>query len=385
MGLVGPGFVAGYHLDAVRRLGDVDVVAVAGSSQESADRKAAELRVSRAYGHYRDLIADPDVDVVHNATPNYLHLPVCLMALRAGKHVISDKPLAISADEGRQLRDAALESGRANVVLFNYRGNPLVQQARCMVKAGGIGAVHFVHGCYFQDWMVDAGIYSWRSDPVRSGASSTMNDIGTHWCDLAQHIAGANIEAVLADMSTVVPVRYTDSDSHETFVHDKRPRSELRQVKGEDLASVLLRFSSGAHGSFSAGQVLPGHKNDLQIEISGRSGSLRWLQEQPNELWVGRYGEPNSIFTKEPDQLVEAAQRYARMPAGHQAGWSDAFYNSIWDAYEWIRAGADPEARLPATATFDDGYRICCVIEAMVRSQAAGGVWQKVEYIPPAR
>jgi predicted dehydrogenase len=383
MGLVGPGFIASYHFDAVRRLGDVEVVGLAGSSKESAVRKAAEFKVPRAYANYQELIADPEIDVVHNTTPNYLHFPVSLMALRAGKHVISDKPLAISAEEGRQLRDAALESGRANIMMFNYRGNPLVDQARSMVLNGEIGPLQFIHGFYLQDWMVDAGIYSWRSDTARMGASSALSDIGTHWCDLAQYLTGAHVELVLADMATVIPVRYSDGITHETFTHSRHPRGEPKQVQGEDLASVLLRFDNGARGCFSVGQVIPGHKNDLQIEVCGRSGSLRWLQEQPNELWVGRYGEPNHIITKDAELLVEAAQRHMRMPAGHQAGWADAFFNIVADAYEWIRAEAAPATRPPATATFDDGYRICCVIDALVRSHAAGGVWQKVEYTPP--
>jgi hypothetical protein len=122
----------------------------------------------------------------------------------------------------------------------------------------------------------------------------------------------------------------------------------------------------------------------LQIEVCGRSGSLRWLQEQPNELCVGRFGEANRIITKDADQLVESAQRYVRMPAGHQAGWADAFFNIMSDGYEWIRTGGDPAKRPAGTATFDNGYRICCVIEAMVRSHAAGGVWQKVEYVAPS-
>lgn len=385
MGLVGPGFIASYHFDSVRRLGDVEVVALAGSSQESAARKADELKVPRAYANYQDLIADPDVDVVHNTTPNHLHFAVSLMALRAGKHVVSDKPLAISAEEGRQLRDAALESGRAHIVMFNYRGHALVDQARSMIRNGEIGPLQYIHGCYLQDWMVDAGIYSWRSDAACAGPSSALADIGTHWCDLAQHLTGARIEMVLADMATVIPVRYSDGVTRETFTHSRQPRGEPKQVLGEDLASVLLRFDNGARGCLSVGQVLPGHKNDLQIEICGRSGSLRWLQEQPNELWVGRYGEPNQILTKDAELLVEAARRHMLMPAGHQAGWADAFFNTIADGYEWIRAGGAPSARPPATATFDDGYRICCVIEAMLRSHAAGGVWQKVEYVPARR
>jgi len=380
MGLVGPGFIASHHIDAVRRLGNVDIVAIAGSSQQSAEKKAKEFGVGRAYGSYRDLIRDSDIDVVHNTTPNHLHYPVTLEALAAGKHVISDKPLAIDPEEAQSLRDAAAQAGLANIVMFNYRGNPVVQHARAMVQSSDIGAVNFTHGYYLQDWMADAGVYSWRSDPARGGASSALGDIGSHWCDLAQYITSSNIEWVLADLTTIVPIRYSAGASRQAFATNNHDPANSMHVPGEDLASVLLRFENGSKGCFSVGQVAPGHKNDLRLEVCGRSGSLRWLQEEPNELWVGRYGEPNLLLSKDPAQLVENARRHARLPAGHQGGWADAFFATMFDAYEWIRAQGDPAAKPEVTATFDDGYRVCCVIDAMLRSHASGGVWQKVEY-----
>lgn len=381
MGLVGPGFIAAHHIDAVRRLGDVDVVAIAGSSQQSAERKAREYNVNRAYGSFEELIADPDVQVVHNTTPNYLHFPVTMAALRAGKHVVSDKPLAMNTEECRELRDAALESGVAHAVTFNYRGNPLVQQARAMVAGGETGEISFIHGCYLQDWMTDPNVYSWRSDPKKGGATSALGDIGSHWCDLAEHVTGMRINSVLADLTTVIPVRYSSGGSAEAF--SKRESSERKPiaVTGEDLASVLLRFEGGAKGAFSAGQVLPGHKNDLQLEINGRVCSLKWRQEEQNELWIGRHDRPNSVMMKDPSLLNDAARRYAHLPGGHQEAWADAFLNVIRDAYEWIRVDAAPEHKPATVATFEDGYRVSCVIDAMLRSHAAGGVWANVEYV----
>ena len=176
MGLVGPGFVAAHHIDAVRRLGDVDVIAIAGSTLESTQRKAREYKVDRAYGSFEELIADPAISVVHNTTPNHLHLTVSMAAFKAGKHVVSDKPLAMNSAEGRQLRDAALAAGVAHAVTFNYRGNPLVQQARGMVASGEAGEIGFVHGCYLQDWMADPNVYSWRSDPAKGGTSAARSE-----------------------------------------------------------------------------------------------------------------------------------------------------------------------------------------------------------------
>ncbi|GAC1654990.1 MAG: Gfo/Idh/MocA family oxidoreductase [Acidobacteriaceae bacterium] len=378
MGLIGPGFVAAHHIDAVRRLGDVDVVALAGSSQASADKKGIEYKVDRRYGDFRALIADPDVHVIHNTTPNHLHVPVTLAALEAGKHVISDKPLAMNAADGRKLRDAALAAKVAHVVTFNYRGNPLIQQARGTILAGDAGPVSFVHGHYLQDWMTDPNVYSWRSDPARGGASSALGDIGSHWCDLAEHVSGLKIDSVLADLTTIIPTRFTSGSSAEAFVKGAAGKNVAVEVHAEDLASVLLRFEGGAKGCFSVGQVLPGHKNDLVLEINGRACSLGWKQEQQNELWIGRHDRSNGLMAKDPSLVSDGVRRYVHLPGGHQEAWADAFLNLIRDAYAWIHAGGALDAKPAMLPTFEDGYRSTCIVEAMLNSHAAGGAWEKV-------
>lgn len=379
MGLIGPGFVGAHHIDAVRRLGDVDVVAIAGSSQSSADKKAREYKVDRAYGDFHALIADPDVQVVHNTTPNHLHFPVIMAALAAGKHVISDKPLAPCADEGRKLYEAALAAKVGHVVTFNYRGNALVQQARLMIAKGDAGDVSFVHGSYLQDWMTDPNVYSWRSDPAKGGISSALGDIGSHWCDLAEHISGLKIDSVLADLTTVVPVRYSSGASTEAFAAQSSADRTPVHVGSEDLASVLLRFENGVRGSFSVGQVLPGHKNDLTLEINGRKLSLKWRGEEQNELWIGHHNKPNCVMAKDPSLVSPEVRPYVHLPGGHQEAWSDAFFNLIRDAYAWIREGAAPEAKPTLLPTFADGCRSTRLVAAMLKSHADGGVWTKVQ------
>ena len=381
MGLIGPGFVAAHHIDAVRRLGDVDVVAIAGSSEESAKKKAREYKVDRAYGDFRALIADPDVQVIHNTTPNYLHLPVTMAVLQAGKHVIADKPLAMNPEEGRKLRDAAVAAKVGNVVTFNYRGNPLVQQARGMITRGETEGLSFVHGHYLQDWMTDPNVYSWRSDPAKGGVSSALGDIGSHWCDLAEHVSGLRIDSVLADLTTVIPIRYSSGASAEAFSKDSAGDRLPVQVQSEDLASVLLRFENGTKGCFSVGQVLPGHKNDLQLELNGRACSLKWKQEEQNELWIGRHNQPNGVMAKDPSLVSPDVLRYIHLPGGHQESWADAFFNLIRDAYGWIREGAPADAKPAMLPTFDDGYRSTCLVDAMLKSHATGSVWQKVNYV----
>ena len=218
MGLVGAGFVGPHHVDAVRRLGFVDVIAVAGSSDASGQQKAQALGARRGYGSYRALIDDPEVQVVHNATPNYLHAEVTLAALAAGKHVVSDKPLARTAAEAKRLVAAARDAGVVTAVTFNYRGNPLVQHARQAIADGQIGPPRFVHGYYLQDWLINDTDYSWRLDPEKGGASSALGDIGSHWCDLAQHLTGLRITEVLGDITTSLPTR-------------KKPRGVRRRVQ----------------------------------------------------------------------------------------------------------------------------------------------------------
>ena len=378
MGLVGPGFIAAHHIDAVRRLGYVDVVAIAGSNKNSAERKAKELNVNVAYGSYEELIADPLVHVVHNTTPNHMHLPVSMAAIQAGKHVISDKPLALTSTECASLRDAAAQAGVANAVTFNYRGNPLVQQMRQMVAADELGAPIFLHGQYLQDWMTDPYVYSWRMDPAKGGESSALADIGSHWCDLVEHVSDLRIEAVLADLTTAVKTRYSAGASAEAFSRGDRATSRPVEVTAEDLACVLLRFNNGARGILKVGQVLPGHKNDLQLEINGLKGSLRWEQEKQNELWIGSHNSANGVMAKDPSLMNTQARAYAHLPGGHQESWADAFRNVIADAYAWIRADADPSMKPPTVCDFAGGHRVCCIVEAILRSYQEGGAWTHV-------
>lgn len=282
------------------------------------------------------------------------------------------------------MRDAAVAAKVGHVVTFNYRGNPLVQEARGMIARGETGDLSFIHGCYLQDWMTDPNVYSWRSDPAKGGTTSALGDIGSHWCDLAEHVSGLRIASVLAELTTVIPVRYSSGSSAEAFSKGGASERTAVETQSEDLGSVLLRFENGAKGCFSVGQVLPGHKNDLQLELNGRACSLKWRQEEQNELWIGHHDRPNAVMPKDPSLVSPEAMRYTHLPGGHQEGWPDAFFNLIRDAYSWIREGATPETKPVMLPTFEDGYRSNCLVDAMLKSHAAGGVWQKVEYVPGA-
>jgi predicted dehydrogenase len=378
MGLVGAGFAGPQHIDAVRRLGFVDIVAIAASSPESGRRKAEALGVQKGYGSYQALLDDPDVQVVHNATPNYLHYEVTSAALAKGKHVVSDKPLAMSAAQAKRLVNEAKRAGVVAAVTFNYRGNPLVQQARLAIARGDIGRPHFVHGYYLQDWLLKDTDFSWRLEPEKGGASSALGDIGSHWCDLAQHVTGLRITHVLGDIATVVKQRKKPRASREAFQPGDDEGGERVDIRVEDLASVLVRFENGARGCFSVGQVCGGHKNDLVLEVCGAKASLKWEQEAQNELWVGHRDNANEVLQKDPALLDPDVRRYSHLPGGHQEAWADAFCNVMREIYRCIAEGPPHPTPSPVVASFEDGFRANRIVDAILESAADGGAWTRV-------
>jgi predicted dehydrogenase len=229
--------------------------------------------------------------------------------------------------------------------------------------------------------MASDRVYSWRMDPKLGGPSSALADIGSHWCDLAQHVLGSPIAGVFADLTTVVRTRYTSGISSEAFAGtpDDADLKAFR-MDAEDLGTVLLRFENGARGVMSVGQVLPGHKNELRLEINGRDASLAWNAEQANSLWIGHYDRANRILPKDPALLKPEARRYAHLPGGHQEAWTDAFRNVIADIYAWVRSGEPRPAPETTVSTFDSATQVATVIEAMLESNRTQ-TWQSI----PAR
>ena len=222
-GIIGTGFIGPAHVEALRRLGIVEVAAVAERGQELAQRKADELSIPKAYGDYKQLLADPEIQVVHNCTPNHLHFEVNRDILAAGKHVVSEKPLAMNSTESKELVRLAAKAGVVNAIDFNYRYMPLVQQARAMCQREDVGRVLAVHGSYLQDWLFKETDWNWRLVPELSGDSRAVADVGSHWCDLIQFITGLKIVRVMADLVTIHPKH-------------KRPKVEVETYAGKVLA-----------------------------------------------------------------------------------------------------------------------------------------------------
>jgi predicted dehydrogenase len=382
-GLIGAGFVGPAHVEAVRRLGHVEVTAIAASTPESARVKAERLAIERACESYEELLADSSIEVVHVCTPNHLHRPVVMAALQAGKHVICDRPLGMSATEAREMRDRASDARLVNAVAFNYRFNAMVQQARAMVRKGDLGSIRFVHGHYLQDWLLHETDFSWRLEADKGGASSSVGDVGSHWADAASFITGLKIERVLASLSTMVQVRKKPVGSREAFaVANFEEQAEDYVVTSDDLGSVLLEFEGGARGVFSVGQICPGHKNDLRIEVNGSRASLRWEQERADELWVGCRDEASKTIVRDPGLMSDEARRHTRLPAGHAEGWADAFRNLMASVYSFVAAGFNIVGNADKIdfPTFEDGYRANCVVDAVVRSNVDRSRWVRVDY-----
>jgi predicted dehydrogenase len=367
VGIVGFGFIGPHHLDAIRRLGFADVVAIATSSSRAAREKAEQHFVPKSYGDWRELVADPEVDVVDIATPTHLHAPIALAAIAAGKHVIVDKPMALSSREAKRMLTAAQRAHVVHAVTFNIRYNAMLQHARAVIAQRELGAVRFVRGHYLQEWLLHDTDFNWRLDPAHAGPLAMVADAGAHWYDLAQHVTGHRITHVLADLSSFIPERR---------VGKRRVRY---RVQVPDLGLVLCRFDNGARGQFATGAICAGHKNDLTIEICGAEQSLQWQQERPNELWLGQRDEPSGTLLKDPPLLAPNVRHYAALPGGHDEGWPDAFRNLMRNILTFIAERRDPsEADEVTFPTFATGLGVTRIVDAIGASAHAGGRWKAV-------
>jgi predicted dehydrogenase len=343
-GIVGTGFMARVHAHAIRAGGGT-VTWLAGSSPDRAEEAAGALHVGSAARSAEELVAAPDVDVVSVCTPNHLHRPMVELALGAGKHVVCEKPLAVTVDDAEHLAGLAGRSGTLHAVPFVYRYYPTVREARERIARGDAGRLWMLHGSYLQDWLASATATNWRVDPASGGSSRAFGDIGVHWCDLMEFVTGHRIVALTA----------TTARAHET-------RGDGVPVATEDGACVLFRTDRGATGSVLVSQVSPGRKNALTFSFDGTEASFAFDQESPETLHVGSTGETR-VVPRDPEHLTGAAARYAVLPPGHPQGYQDCFNGFFADVTAAVRG-----AEVPGLPSFADGLRAARITAAVMES-----------------
>jgi predicted dehydrogenase len=373
--LIGAGFVAGVHARAMRIVG-AELVGVAASSPARSEEAARALGAARAYASTDEAIADPDTRVVHICTPNNLHAPLARAALAAGKHVVCEKPLALDAAQADELVRVVSDAGVVAAVPFVYRYYPTVAEARERIRSGDAGTVRLIHGSYLQDWLMTEDDDNWRTDRAYGGASRAFADIGSHWCDLAQHVSGERIQRVMARMVTAVPKRRRGAERR-AFA-GAGGDGELVDVTTEDAATVLFETDSGAVGSVVVSQVSPGRKNRLWLEIDCARAAIAFDQEEPETLWYGRR-DGALVLRRAPETLSAAAARLSAFPGGHPQGYGDCFAAFLTDVYDAIRTPGSP--RFP---TFEDGRVAARITDAVLESQRRGE-WVTVDGVPAAR
>lgn len=361
--IVGTGFSATSHLEALRRVPNVEVFAVVSRSLEMANHFAKKYGIPHSYDDVDAVLKNEEIAVVHNCTPNYLHYAINKKALEAGKHVLSEKPLAISSEETEELLEIAKKQQRIHGVCFNYRFYPLVQEMKTRVQ--NKDRVYLIHGGYIQDWLLYPTDYSWRLEKAVNGESRAIADIGSHFCDTIQYILGKKITRVFADLHTIHSTRKKPTDEVQTFATAESQNYEEVAIDTEDVGHVLLHFEGGTSGAFTVSQVSAGRKNHFHFEISTENATFSWNQEKPNELWIGKRDEPNGILLRDPSLLSEKSRSFVHYPGGHEEGWPDALKNLFIDFYGHIQ---NPEKDTFEYATFEDGHRIMKIIEAVLKS-----------------
>ncbi len=371
--VIGTGFIGVVHAEALRRIG-VNLRGVLGSSAERGANRAAEMGAGLAYASLDELLADVTVDLVHVTSPNHLHYPQVKAILAAGKHVICEKPLAMTSSQSAEMVNLAAASGKVAAVCYNIRFYPLNQHAQGMVKAGELGDIRFVTGHYHQDWLARPTDWNWRLETDQGGALRSVGDIGTHWLDLISFITGQKVVSVFADLSTFIPERQKPKGPVATFAA-AQGETETRTIRTDDAAMILLRFGNRARGVVSTSQINIGRKNSLVWDIAGSTASAAWDSEVPDHLFIGRRDAPNQILQRDAALMNATGAAAAYLPGGHVEGFADSFAALFRQIYADAMAGG--RSADATYAGFADGHYEMQVCDAVLRS-AAEGRWADV-------
>ncbi|EON77918.1 Myo-inositol 2-dehydrogenase [Lunatimonas lonarensis] len=365
--VVGTGFIGPAHIEALRRIPNIEVSTLCEVTQELAEQKAALLGIEKAQ-LFDDMLKDQEIKAVHICTPNFLHYAQSKAVLEAGKHVICEKPLATKIEEAEELVALAKKSGLVNAVHFNLRYYPMVRQMKTMRESGELGEIYSIMGSYLQDWLFLQTDYNWRLEPDKSGDSRAIADIGSHLLDLTEYVTGLKVTEVMADFSTVHKTRLKPLKAIETYSGKMLQASDYEEVpiNTEDHATVMLRFDNGNKGSVTVSQVNAGRKNRLNIEIAGSKANFEFCSERPNELWIGKRETANQHLMKDPSLFTPEAAKLISFPGGHNEGFPDTSKQMFREVYAAIEAGKQPEN--PTFPTFEDGYRELLICERIIES-----------------
>lgn len=365
--VVGTGFIGPVHVEGLIRLG-INVRGIMGSTPAKSESARKQLGLPKAYGSFDEILEDDSVDAVHLAVPNVLHYDMCKRALAAGKHVMCEKPLAMTSEESAELVELAAASGLVAAVTYNQRFYPLNLEARARVESGELGDVLAIKGSYVQDWLLYDTDYNWRVLADQGGELRAVSDIGTHWMDLVTSITGLEVEAVFADLKTVHPVRKRPLGEVATFTGKGEKPTEVEEIDitTDDAGTVLLRLSGGQRAVLWVSQVTAGRKNCMQYEISGSKSALYWNSESPNFLWVGHRDKPNEMLSRDPALMSDLAWPFANYPGGHNEGYPDTFKQCFRAFYTAIAENIpEADALYP---TFSEGHREIQLCDAILKS-----------------
>lgn len=349
-GFVGAGFMAEVHSRAARAAG-AEIAGIASSSPASAARAKDRLGVEQAYDSVQDLVQDDMIDIIHICTPNATHAALAEAALKAGKHVVCEKPLATNVQDATKLVELAATAGTVATVPFIYRFHPMVREARERIASGQTGRISTIQGSYLQDWLLSRDDDNWRVDASLGGPSRAFADIGSHLCDLLEFVTNDRITRIGAVSRTLFSGRANHTD-----------------IQTEDLVAAVFATETGTVGNLLVSQVAPGRKNRLMIEISGSESTVQFDQEAPETLWLGKRAG-SQLLVRDPDALSPEAARLSVLPAGHPQGYQDAFNAFVADTYAAI--DGDIRDGLP---TFQDGLRAAVLTTSIIES-SKGGQW----------
>lgn len=365
MGMVGGAsgsFIGPVHHMAATLDKQAELVAGTFSRDPAKSRATGEelhLDPNRVYPDWKTMVEaekalpeDQRIDFVSIVVPNRAHYEICKGFIEAGFNVVCDKPMTVSLDEAKSLRDLVNKHGGVFALTHNYTGYPMVKEARHLCRSGELGKINKVVVQYPQGWMVgfinnpNDTIGIWRMDPKVAGPSCCMGDLGTHAENLARYITGLEIEELCADLSRFI---------------------ESNQL--EDDGNVLIHYKGGARGLLYASQISAGEENPLKIQVYGTVKGLEWRQEDPNYLWIKDSAGTVTRYSRGNDSLCEPARNASRLPWGHPEGFIEGFANLYRDIFKAIRARARgeslPEADFP---NVEDGVKGLAFLETVLES-----------------